>query len=93
MCIFAVATRAYLRDVSYKELKPLTKQNYTVIGPPNLKWSITLPASNNKEIKDVLKYNILEDGSIDVTWTAMISGSYILHYGMLEKTIVVESLF
>lgn len=74
-------------------IKPLTKQNYTVIGPPNLKWSITLPASNNKEIKDVLKYNVLEDGSIDVTWTAMISGSYILHYGMLEKTIVVESLF
>ena len=53
-------------------IKPLTKQNYTVIGPPNLKWSITLPASNNKEIKDVLKYNVLEDGSIDVTWTAMI---------------------
>ena len=46
-----------------------------------------------EEIKDVLKYNVLEDGSIDVTWTAMISGSYILHYGMLEKTIVVESLF
>lgn len=73
--------------------KPLIKQNYTVIGPPDLKWSISLSASNNKEVDDVLKYNILENGSIDVTWTSMVSGSYILHYGMLEKTVVVESLF
>lgn len=73
--------------------KPLIKQNYTANSPVSSEWLITLPASNNKEIKDVLKYNILEDGSIDVTWTAMISGSYILHYGMLEKTVVIESLF
>lgn len=74
-------------------VKPLTKQNYQAIAPKKFTWSITLPASNQKELADVLEYQVLDDGSLDVTWVAMVSGSYIVHYGMLEKTVVVESLF
>lgn len=74
-------------------VKPLVEQNYKASSPVGQKWTITLPTSNNKGIEEVLKYTILDDGSINVTWTAMVSGSYILHYGMLEKTVVVESLF
>lgn len=59
----------------------------------NATWSITLPADKNKEVEDVLKYTEYNDGSIEVKWTAMLSGSYILHYGPLEKTVIVESLF
>jgi len=55
-------------------------------------WSITLPATNNKEVEDVIDYTIDND-IIKVVWTAMRSGSYILHYGELEKTVIVESLF
>lgn len=55
-------------------------------------WSISLPATKNKEIDDVLDYKIAGD-NIRVKWTAMKSGSYILHYGDLEKTVIVESLF
>lgn len=55
-------------------------------------WSITLPASKNKEVVDVIDYTI-DNGVIKITWTAMTSGSYILHYGELEKTVIVESLF
>lgn len=73
-------------------VKPLEKHNYS-IGLDDGEWSITLPASNNKEIEDVLEYTVQNDGSIDITWVAMISGSYIIHYGEIEKTIVVESLF
>lgn len=73
--------------------KPLVKQNYIAVNAESSIWTITLPATNNKEIKDVLEYTVLDDGSIDVTWNCMVSGSYILHYGKLEKTIVVESLF
>lgn len=75
--------------------KPLINENYKVKykmkGSPE--WSITLPASKNKETDDVLEYKIENNNSITVTWTAMRAGSYILHYGDLEKTVIVESLF
>lgn len=73
--------------------KPLIEEHFTAQSGVQSTWSITLPAEKNKEVDDVLEWKILDDGSIQVTWTAMISGSYILHYGMLEKTIIVESLF
>lgn len=73
--------------------KPLNENNYTVNSIEDSKWTITLPAIKNKEIDDVLQYTVKEDNSIDVKWIAMISGSFILHYGSLEKTVVVESLF
>lgn len=59
----------------------------------NATWSITLPAERNKEVDDVLDYTVQEDDTFEVKWTAMTSGSYILHYGELERTIIVESLF
>jgi len=55
-------------------------------------WSITLPAEKNKEITDVLDYKIIGD-MIKVTWTALLSGSYIIKRGDAEKTVLVESLF
>lgn len=73
--------------------KPMVKQNYKAVSAAKANWSISLPASNNKDLEDVLRYTELEDGSIDITWIAMVSGSYIIHYGDLEKTVVVESLF
>lgn len=75
-------------------VKPLQKSTYSVkYIISDATWTITLPADKNKEVDDVLDYAINEDGSITVKWTAMISGSYILHYGNLERTIIVESLF
>lgn len=59
---------------------------------PDAEWSISLPAERNKEVEDVISFTV-EDDKINIVWTAMLSGSYILHYGDLEKTIIVESLF
>lgn len=74
-------------------VKPLIKSTYELRGLVAGEWYITLPAEKNKEVEDVLDYTVNADGSITVEWTAMISGSYILHYGDVEKTVVVESLF
>lgn len=75
-------------------VKPLQIEHFVVKYPhEDFTWTITLPAEKNKEIEDVLTYTINDDGSINVKWTAMLSGSYILHYGPLEKTVIVESLF
>lgn len=74
-------------------VKPLDTMIFTPkTAVEGWKWSVTLPAENNKEIDDVLEYNI-KNTSIEVTWYATFSGSYILHYGPLEKTVVAESLF
>ena len=75
-------------------VKPLQTKLFTVrYAIDDAEWSITLPASKNKEVDDVLDYKVKDDGSFEVKWTAMTSGSYILHYGNLERTIIVESLF
>ena len=74
-------------------VKPLVPITFTVQSGIKSDWTITLPAEKNKELKDVLEWEINDDESIVVTWTAMTSGSYVLHYGLLEKTVVVESLF
>ena len=55
-------------------------------------WSITLPASKNKEVDDVLEYKVVGN-RFKVTWTDMRSGQFIIHNGNYEKTIIVESLF
>ncbi len=73
--------------------KPLEAKTFMPrLAMRDYKWSITLPAERNKELDDVLEYK-LEGNNITVTWTAMISGSYVLHYGPLEKTVLIESLF
>jgi hypothetical protein len=55
-------------------------------------WSVILP-SENKDIDDVLEYEILDDGNLKVTWIAMVSGSFEIHYGDLVRTVIVQSLF
>lgn len=72
-------------------VKPLETNIYSASTDLNSTWTITLP-SENKDIKDVLEWEE-NDHEITVRWIAMISGSFILHYGDLEKTIIVESLF
>lgn len=71
--------------------RPLIPAVYSINGSINGEWSIELP-NNSKDIEDVLEY-VIVDKNLQVTWTAMISGSYIIKYGDLEKTIIVESLF
>lgn len=74
-------------------VKPLEQSIYTVTSyNPNLNWIVAL-ASDNKDVEDTVEWEIREDGSIAVTWISMVSGSYILKYGALEKTIIVQSLF
>lgn len=58
---------------------------------PEWKWSVSL-ASDRLNAKDVIEITT-EDNVATVTWCAMVSGSYTLHYGDLTKTVVVESLF
>lgn len=78
-----------LGETFTKPLAPLTfKPKLTMAG---YQWSVTLP-SENKEIDDVIETEI-HGNEFKVTWTAMVSGSYIVHYGPLEKTVIVESLF
>lgn len=79
-----------LGDTFVKPLDPHTFRPRLALAA--YEWSISLPAEKNKEIDDVLEYKITGN-EIEVTWTAMTSGSYILHYGPLEKTVLVESLF
>lgn len=75
----------FAKPLEHKTFSPrLAMKGYT--------WSITLPAEKNHELDDVLEYKIVGN-DIVVTWTAMVSGSYILHYGPLEKTVIIESLF
>lgn len=73
-------------------IKPLQAVTYesNVIIPGN-KWSVRL-SSDNKEVKDVLTWSSNKT-TVTVIWTAMVSGEFILQYGDLEKTVVVESLF
>lgn len=74
-------------------VKPTQKGTFTIKFPiKNAEWFISLPATKNKEVEDVIDYAVV-DNTITITWTAMTSGSYIIHYGDLEKTVIVESLF
>lgn len=74
-------------------VKPLEQSIYTVTSyNPEIKWIVEL-SSDNKDVEDAVEWEIREDGSIAVTWISMVSGSYVLKYGELEKTIIVQSLF
>jgi hypothetical protein len=75
-------------------VKPYEDHVYALKIPENGNWTITLPATKNKEVEDVIDYTVNdEDNSITVTWYYTKSGSYILHYGDMEKTVLVESMF
>lgn len=79
--------------IGEKEIKPLEPYIYcSKFNEPNAEWSLSLPADKNKEIDDVLEYKIIGD-KLKVTWTGMRSGQFIIHYGDIEKTITVNSLF
>lgn len=71
-------------------VRPLVTQVFeaTITGAT---WSIQLPSEKQK-VSDVLTWET-QDNIIKVTWTSMVSGSYIITYGDLTKTVVVESLF
>lgn len=75
-------------------VKPLSASKYTAINVPDgSRWTVLLPAEQaNKEIKDVLTWKT-QGNTIEVIWTAMVSGSYIIQCGDVSKTIVVQSLF
>ena len=74
-------------------IKPIEEHYYRMkFDDPLGDWSITLPASKNKEIEDVLDYKLVGN-RFKVIWTAMRGGSFILHHGEYEKTVNVESLF
>ena len=73
-------------------VKPLMKYAFEAI-PLTVEYTWELSLENTKQnVKDVLSWEI-NDNIITVTWTAMVSGSYILRYGDLTKTVIVESLF
>ena len=74
-------------------VKPYEEHTFSLKFQQDGEWTITLSASKNKELADVLEYTINEDNSITVTWYYTKSGSYILHYGDMEKTVLVESMF
>lgn len=72
---------------------PLSSIIYSTTYPINgAEWSVKL-TNENKDVDDVLEYEILDDGNIKITWTAMVSGSFEIHYGDLTRTIIVQSLF
>ena len=74
-------------------ITPLQSYTYTINNlNANYNWEVALP-SMNKDIEDVLEYEILEDGSLKISWTAMMSGSFVIRYGSAERTVVVQSLF
>lgn len=73
-------------------IKPTETHYYYMKLDDSNDWSITLPASKNKEVDDVLEYKVVGN-RFKVTWTDMRSGQFIIHNGDCEKTIIVESLF
>lgn len=73
-------------------VRPLITATFRVEDDQELgEWSLSL-VNNSKDIEDVLEWSITNN-ILSVTWTAMISGSYIVSYGKLTKTVIVESLF
>ena len=72
-------------------IKPTEPHYYYMKLESSNDWYITLPASKNKEVDDVLEYKVIGN-RFKVTWTDLRSGSFIIHNGDYEKTILVESL-
>lgn len=73
-------------------VRPLMTASFTLnTDAIDGKWELSLPSEKQK-VDDVLDWTV-EDSVLKVTWTSMVSGSYIITYGNLTKTIVVESLF
>lgn len=73
-------------------VKPLETTVFKIKGNVEGEWLLNLP-NNSKDIEDVLEWRIANDNTLSVSWIAMVSGSYIITYGNLTKTVIVESLF
>lgn len=73
-------------------VQPLVTTVFKVKGYAQGDWAISLP-NNSKDIEDVLEWTVQGEDEISVTWNSLISGSYIISYGKLSKTVIVESLF
>lgn len=72
---------------------PLSTVEFSAINVPDGgKWTVLLPSELNKDVSDVLSWET-DGNKIRVTWTAMVSGSYIIQFGDIKKTVVVQSLF
>lgn len=73
-------------------IKPFFKNHFEVLNyDKEGSWIIDWINRKGKEPKDVFDYKI--DGKhLYLTWTMGMSGEFILKYGELEKTVVVESL-
>ena len=70
-------------------VKPLEQSIYTASNYGlEAKWRVEL-SSDNKDVEDTVEWEVREDGSIAVTWISMVSGSYVLKYKDLEKTVIV----
>lgn len=73
-------------------VRPLVTTVFKINGTSNDgEWSVELPNSS-KDIEDMLEW-IVQDQELHITWISMVSGSYIINYGDLSKTVIVESLF
>ena len=67
-------------------IKPKGEYTYSYTGLTLAEWSIDTQ-------KYPVEYEILDERTIKVKWTAGYSGQFDITYGTLTKTIVVESLF
>lgn len=73
-------------------VRPLVTTVFKINGTSNDgEWSVELPNSS-KDIEDILEWTV-QDQELHITWISMVSGSYIINYGDLSKTVIVESLF
>ena len=64
-------------------IKPKRAYTYSCATSDQWSWDRKLP----------LRATVNEDGSLELEWTTTYTGEFILRCGLLEKTIVVESLF
>lgn len=75
-------------------IKPLVKYTYTIANPlPGQSWSLGFAAEQNKDIDDIIEQELIDPYTLKVSWTALVSGSFIISYGNISKTVIVQSLF
>ena len=66
-------------------IKPQGIYEYKYTGLTIATWSI--------DKKYPVEYKVIDERTIRLKWTSNYSGQFEIHYGVLDKTIVVESLF